>query len=94
METKITTFIAASRMRPADETAKPRGPLVGLTKEELRGLVRDLHAPFKSPAGYRTRQDSKMEAAAEAAVPRPDPTDKLWLHRPKGGSKCHVFAKN
>jgi len=94
LETKTTTFIAASRMRPADEIAKPRGPLVGLTKEELRELVKDLRAPFKTPAMYRTRQDSKMEAAAEATTMRPDPHNKLWLHRPKGGAMTRVFAKN
>lgn len=88
------TFLASSRVRTADAVAKPRGPLVGLTKDEMRALVKDLKAPFKTPAMYRTRQDSKMEAAAEAATMRPDPHTKLWLHRPKGGTVCRVFAEN
>ena len=92
--TKQTTFLASSRLRTADAVAKPRGPLVGMTKEELRELVRDIRAPYKTPAKLRTRRDYKMEAAAEATTMRPDPHNKLWLHRPKGGIKCHVFGEN
>lgn len=91
--TNQVTFTSSSLLRTADAVAKPRGPLVGLTKEELRALVRDLQAPFKIPAKHRTRKDSKMEAAVEATTTRPEPTSKLWLHRPKGGSKCRVFGE-
>ena len=87
-------FVASSLLRTADAAPKPRGPLVGLTKDEMRQMVKDLTAPFKTPAMYRTRQDSKMEAAAKATTMRPAPTKELNLHRPKGGIKCHVFGIN
>lgn len=96
MQTNQKQFIAASLLRVADEVVKPRGPLTGMGKDELRAMLADmaLRAPFKTPAGYRSRQDKVMQDAADATTMRPEPTAKLNLHRPKGGVVCHVFAKN
>jgi len=94
--TKQTIFLASSRLRTADAIVKPRGPLVGMTKEDMRKMLADLapRAPFKTPAKWRTRQDQQMEAAAKATTMRPAPTKELNLHRPKGGTPCVRFADN
>lgn len=94
--TNQTTFLASSRLRTADAIAKPRGPLVGMTKEDMRKMLADLalRAPYKTPAKWRTRADQRMEAAAKATTMRPAPTKELNLHRPKGGTPCERFAEN
>ncbi|CAB4156507.1 hypothetical protein UFOVP1064_4 [uncultured Caudovirales phage] len=90
------TFLASSLLRTADAVAKPRGPLVGMTKEDMRKMLADLapRAQYKTPAKWRTRSDQRMEAAAKATTMRPAPTRELNLHRPKGGTPCARFADN
>lgn len=88
--------IPLSLSRTADVTVAPRGPLKGMSKDDLRAALAsaDLHAPFKTPYKYRSRDETKMNALVETTNLRPAPTQDLHLHRPKGSTPTTRFAAN